>query len=81
MAKKTHDLSVKIGEYEKDGETKGRYDSVGVVIQGENGPYIIMKRTFNPAGVPNPENRDTVIVSMFKSEKKEETKKDSGWED
>jgi hypothetical protein len=24
-----------------------------------------MKRTFNPAGVPNPENRDTIVVSMF----------------
>ena len=65
MAQKTHDLVVKIGEYEKNGETKGRYENIGSMMQGDNGPFIILKRTFNPAGVPNPECKDSVIVSCF----------------
>lgn len=64
MSKK-YDLAVKVGEYQKDGETKSRYENVGSVMQGDNGFYMILKRTFNPAGVPNPEDRDSVIVSMF----------------
>lgn len=63
--KKAYDLAVKTGEYVKDGETKGRYENVGAVMQGDNGPFIIMKRTFNPAGVPNPEDRDTCVISCF----------------
>lgn len=64
--KKTYDLAVKTGSYkDKNGEQKNRYENIGTVVEGDNGPYIIMKRTFNPAGVPNPENRDTIVVSMF----------------
>lgn len=63
---KTYDLAVKTGSYkDKDGNVKNRYENIGTVVEGDNGPYIIMKRTFNPAGVPNPENRDTIVVSMF----------------
>ena len=64
MSKK-YDLAVKTGEYQKDGQTKGRYENVGSVMQGENGPYLILKRTFNPAGIANPDNRDSVIISCF----------------
>jgi len=65
---KKYDLCVKVGEYtDKQGKPKGRYENVGAVIEGDKGPYLILKRTFNPAGVPNPENRDTVIVSCFDS--------------
>lgn len=63
---KAFDLAVKTGEYQKDGQTKGRYENIGIVVQNEDGSqYILLKRTFNPAGVHNPENRDTVLVSMF----------------
>ena len=64
MSKK-YDLVVKTGEYQKNGETKGRYENVGSVMQGEKGPYIILKRTFNPAGIINPDNRDSVLISCF----------------
>ena len=62
---KKYDLAVKVGEYQKDGETKGRYLNVGAMLEGENGPYLVLERSFNPAGVPNPENRSSVIVSLF----------------
>lgn len=66
MSQKLYDLVVKTGEYTNgSGETKGRYENVGSMMQGDNGPFLIMKRTFNPAGVANPDNKDSVIVSCF----------------
>ena len=65
MAHKSHDLVVKTGEYQKNGETKSRYENIGTMMIGDNGPFIILKRTFNPAGVPNPDCKDSVIVSCF----------------
>lgn len=63
---KQYDIAVKIGEYkDRAGNTKGRYLNVGAVIQGDKGPYIVIDRTFNPAGVPNPDNRSSVLLSLF----------------
>jgi len=65
MSKK-YDLSVKTGEYtDAQGATKGRYQNVGVVMDGQNGPYILLNRTFNPAGVPGQADRESIIISMF----------------
>lgn len=68
MATKLYDLVVKVGEYQQDGQPKGRYENVGSMMQGDNGPFLILKRTFNPAGVINPENKDSVIVSCFEQQ-------------
>ena len=69
--KKLYDLAVKTGTYEKDGETKNRYENVGSVMEKDDGgKFIFLNRTFNPAGVPNPDNRSNVILSMFKNEPK-----------
>lgn len=64
---KTHDLCVKVGTYtDKDGNEKARYENIGSVItKDDGGEFILLKRTFNPAGVPNPDNKDMVIVSLF----------------
>lgn len=63
---KLYDAVVKTGEYTNgQGETKGRYENIGSVMQGDNGQFLILKRTFNAAGVPNPDNKDSVIVSFF----------------
>ena len=65
-AKKVKDIAVKTGEYQKDGQTKGRYENVGSIFKTDDGgTFILLKRTFNPAGVPNPEDRDTVLISVF----------------
>lgn len=60
---KTHDLAVKVGEYVKDGQTKPRYENVGVILEGQHGPYILLKKTFNPAGVPS--DKEMISISMF----------------
>lgn len=65
--RKLYDLAVKTGEYtDRNGDTKGRWQNVGSVIEGsDGGQFIMLDRTFNPAGVPNPDNRSSVLVSMF----------------
>jgi len=60
------DLMVKVGEYQKNGETKGRWKNAGSLMRSQDGShFVILERTFNPAGVPNPENRDNVVLSVF----------------
>ena len=81
--KKVYDLSVKVSSYvDREGTTKNKYENVGSVMEKDDGgKFIIMNRTFNPAGCPNPENKSSVIISMFepreKTESKPETKKDN----
>lgn len=36
-------------------------------MKGDDGnEFIILHRWFNPAGVPNPENRDSLVASCFR---------------
>ena len=67
--KKVKDLAVKVGEK--------NWVNIGCIMEKDDGKqFIIMNRTFNPAGVPNPENRDTLIVSMFDVKPKDESAAD-----
>jgi hypothetical protein len=34
-------------------------------MESDGRKYILLNRTFNPAGLPNPDNRSTIIVSLF----------------
>lgn len=67
MPRKIKDLAVKTGSYvDREGQQKGRYENVGNILQMDDGSkMMLMKRTFNPAGVPNPDGRDTIIISVF----------------
>jgi len=67
MAKKIRDIAVKTGEYtDNQGNTKGRWLNVGSLMKGDDGgEFIVMNRWFNPAGVPNPDQRDSVLLSCF----------------
>lgn len=65
-SRKTHDLSVKTGTYrDASGQEKARYKTIGALMQGDRGPYVVLDRTFNPAGVPVEDGRDQIIVSCF----------------
>lgn len=44
-------ITAKIDEYEKDGETKGKYIDIGVVGTSQHGEYIILNPEVNLAGV------------------------------
>lgn len=69
MPTKIYDLKVKTGEYiNKQGEKKGRYVEVGRIMRGDDGSeYIMLNRTFNPAGVPDLKgsNGDSIVISKF----------------
>lgn len=71
---KTHDLAVKVGEYTKNGETKGRYINVGMVLSDGQNDLFLLNRTFNPAGVPNPDGKDSVLLSKFAVREQETAK-------
>ena len=74
MAQKLRDIAVKTGEYQdrQTGQTKGRWQNVGALMKNDDGSeFIIMHRWFNPAGLPNPENRDSVVMSCFKSNRQQ----------
>jgi hypothetical protein len=74
---KTHDLAVKVGSYEKDGKTKGRYKNVGMILKKDDGgEMILIDPTFNFAAVTRPEGKDSVIVSKFDVKKEESKPKD-----
>ena len=66
MSTKVYDIAVKTGSYMKDGQEKGRYKNIGCVMKNDDGgSFMILDRTFNGAGLPNPEGRDTYIASLF----------------
>lgn len=62
---KKYDLAVKTGIYTVNGETKNRYLNVGAVMQGDNGPYIMLNAAFNPAGIARKEGSDSILISCF----------------
>lgn len=79
MAKKIRDIAVKTGEYQdQHGNMKGRWQNVGSLMQGDDGGmFIILERTFNPAGVANPEHRSSVVLSCFDVKERQE----NSWKD
>ena len=66
MNRKKYDIVAKTGSYQNaQGETKNRYQNVGAVIQGDNGPYLMLAKWFNPAGVPDDRGGESVLLSLF----------------
>lgn len=67
MPKKIRDIACKVGEYQDgSGQTKGRWQNVGALMKGDDGgEFIILQRWFNPAGVANPDDRESLVLSCF----------------
>ena len=64
---KIYDLAVKTRTYkDSQGNDKAVWKTVGSILETKNGgKVILLDRTFNPAGCPAEEGRDTVMISMF----------------
>jgi hypothetical protein len=61
--KKLFNLSAKVGN-RKDGSAI--YLDVGVILEDENGPFMLLNKTFNPAGVPDADpQKSSVKIRMF----------------
>lgn len=63
MAQVKYNVVARVGEYEKDGETKARWQNVGVVLQTDKGHILLLEPWFNPAGVPR--DGDKALLSLF----------------
>lgn len=72
----TKRLVAKTGTYtNQQGEQKGEYTRIGVLMDGDNGQYMLLDPTVNLAGVLAKQNvmasnegkpmRDSVMVSVF----------------
>ena len=47
----TKRLMAKVGEYQKDGQTKGEYVEIGVILSNNNGEYAILHPSVSLSGV------------------------------
>lgn len=65
MVTKLKDLAVQVGTYTQNGVTKNRYKNVGALMQGDNGQFIFLDASFNPAGISRKEGSESIIISMF----------------
>lgn len=68
-------IVAKTGTYQKDGQTKGQYARLGVMLNNDNGEYMLLDPSVSLAGVLAKQNvmaaaegkpaRDMVMVSIF----------------
>lgn len=76
MAKR---IVAKTGQYEKDGQTKGEYTKLGVMLNSENnGEYMLLDPSISLAGLLIKQNalaaksggkqRDMVMISIFEDD-------------
>ncbi len=77
MAKR---LVAKVGEYQKDGETKGEYVKIGVILSNNNGEYALIDPTINLAGVLmkqrilNPQKGgDSVMCGIYEDQPRQQS--------
>ena len=57
---KVSDVVATTGTYtNQQGEEKKRYQNIGAVIDKGNGPFLVLEKWFNPAGLESP------VLSLF----------------
>ena len=67
MSKK---ISAKIGEYTNgNGETKGRYANLGVILSNNNGEFMLLDPTVNLAGVLQLQNQMDIAAGKQPSDR------------
>ena len=65
---KLYDLVVKTGSYtDRQGNEKARWLNVGSLMEKDGNKFIMLHKTFNPAGVPDLSGKgsDSVLLSKF----------------
>lgn len=72
MTKVLKEMAVAVASYEdrNTGQTKNRYKNIGVLMESENedgskNRFLLLDRSFNPAGVPAKPGSDKIMVSLF----------------
>lgn len=67
--RKVYDLCVKVGSYtDRQGNLKAKWQNIGAVMTGnDKSSFILLDRTFNPAGVPiDGDNTERILINLFK---------------
>lgn len=65
------ELAVAVASYEdrNTGQMKHRYKNIGVLMETENNGqvnrFLMLDRSFNPAGVPFKQGSDKILISLF----------------
>jgi len=88
----TKRIMAKVGEYEKDGQKKGKYVEIGVILSNENGEYALVDPTVNLAGVLMKQRvmaqkngvrsaGDSVMCSIFDNDNKKKSDDVPGFDD
>jgi hypothetical protein len=68
---KKYDIVAKVGTYKtKQGEDKAIWRTVGAVVEGDKGPFIVIDRAFNPAALPDAKGDGKAYLSLFVPEAK-----------
>lgn len=49
-------ITAKVEEYQKDGQTKGKYVEIGVILSNDNGEYMILDPSISLSGVLQKQN-------------------------
>ena len=78
---KLYDLVVKTGSYtDRQGNEKARWLTVGSMMEKDGNKFIMLARTFSPAGVPDLSGKgsDSVLVSMFEPKEREQQQEPAG---
>lgn len=68
MATLVKELAVAVSSYTDPatGQQKSRFQQIGVLMRNDQGDdFILLSRSFNPAGVPFKPGSDKIIVSCF----------------
>lgn len=69
MSRKTHDVCIAVGKFQNArGEEKTQYRKIGSLMEGDNGPFLLMNaEVLNMPlfALANPTRRDSVILSLF----------------
>lgn len=67
MSKKTHDLAVRVREYQaQDGATKAHWQNIGALMEDNEGrPFVMIEAWVNLAALPRREGASSVLVSCF----------------
>lgn len=68
---RSYDMTVVVGSYKKDGETKKVYRKIGRLVETDTGPVIWLDRAFNPAAIPSGVGDGSILVSCYPKENNE----------
>ncbi|MBR1486326.1 MAG: hypothetical protein IJ859_10000 [Synergistaceae bacterium] len=78
MATKVYDCIVATGKYkDRNGQEKTKWENVGVIWKdtdnnGNSYSYLLLKKTFNPAGIEAREGSDVIKISFAKPKQQQQ---------